>query len=225
MKYVVPPKTYPGEYVFDINRKTIIVDLDSTLVYSFIEKPSGYNGGDCWFLDDVTEEDGTITTYYVLIRPYARQFLERCMQYYNIVFFTAAEREYAEPILEMLCPEVGPERRYYRDSCIVKSNVYTKNLRTLSNFDFDECSVFLFDDNAPDNTIPPGNGMFCSQYAPDDDSSCSEEIIQNLLEDNALEAFADLFCSERFLRASDIRIPLAEYKALFNRRLMDSGEE
>lgn len=48
----------------------------------------------------------------------------------------------------------------------MQSSVYMKDLTLLTGFQFDEKKVFLFDDNAPDNTIPRENGMFCSQFAP-----------------------------------------------------------
>ena len=58
---------------------TLVLDLDETLIHF---KPNPNN-----------EESGTIK-----IRPYLYQFLDNVKKYYELVIFTAATQEYADPI-------------------------------------------------------------------------------------------------------------------------------
>lgn len=219
-RYAVPPKSYTGD---NKNRKCIVLDLDSTLVYTFGSRPPSFNQEDGkWLCHSVEEVDGTVSTYYVLIRPFAREFLRQCAQYYDIVFFTAASRDYAEPIFDKLCPEV--RHRYYREDCVMDGPFFMKDLSCLSGLEFDRRRVFLFDDNAPDNTLPPTNGMFCSQFCPNDEDDNSSQTVTLMQLDHSLQAFAQLFSTSTFREAEDIREPIAQYTNLMAQRLHALGE-
>lgn len=74
------PKLSPEQ---ENNTYTLVLDLDETLVH-FMYTPSG----------------GTF-----LIRPYCFKFLELMSKYFEIVIFTAAMKEYADSILDIIDPE------------------------------------------------------------------------------------------------------------------------
>lgn len=75
------------------NKKTLILDLDETLVHSSFKPPEQ---------PDIVlpiEIEGKICYVYVLVRPGAISFLEELSQYYELVIFTASLSKYAEPLM------------------------------------------------------------------------------------------------------------------------------
>ncbi|CCW62679.1 unnamed protein product [Phytomonas sp. EM1] len=223
--YTVPPKEYPGSQLAG-KRKNLILDLDNTLICAFIRRPPSFNLFDKrWLYHEIRSKD-ELSQYYILLRPGLREFLSLCSMHYNLLIFTAAEQDYAEPILNLLCPQIRSERRFYRGSCVKINDIYIKDLRKLENFRFNERLTILFDDHAPDNTVPQANGMFCSRFAPDDDQDNSNEAINNLLSESAsLLPFAQLFCHSLFLDAEDVRVPLRKYADTLKQKfgLIQSG--
>ena len=82
----------------EVGRKTLVLDLDETLVHSsfkFVENAD--------ILLPV-EIDGQVCTIYVLVRPFVAQFLKRMHKIYELVIFTASLSKYAEPLMEHLDP-------------------------------------------------------------------------------------------------------------------------
>ena len=85
---------------------TLVLDLDETLVH--YEQTEGEAGR-------------------FMIRPYARQFLQLLSQYYEIVIFTAAVRDYADFIIDEL--EVTGRTKHvsyrlYREHTSFFNNIY-----------------------------------------------------------------------------------------------------
>ena len=81
------------------NRKTLVLDLDETLIHSAFEP----------FIprDDITltmnMKDNDIIIH-VLKRPYLDEFLNIVTQKYEVVIFTASISDYANPLLDRLDP-------------------------------------------------------------------------------------------------------------------------
>lgn len=67
--------------------------------------------------------------------------------HYEIVIFTAAERFYADKILDDFDSEELISRRFYRDSCIFKDGV---NIKDLTKVNKDLSKVIIIDNN-PDS--------------------------------------------------------------------------
>lgn len=58
------------------------------------------------------------------IRPFVYQFLEEMKKYYNIVLFTASQKNYAEKIIKIL----DPEKKYFKENCLYRDScIQTKN--------------------------------------------------------------------------------------------------
>ena len=76
-----------------MNKKTLILDLDETLVHSSFNPPENPD------LTLPVEIDGSINHVYVLVRPGTLEFLEVLSEYYEIVIFTASMQKYAEPLM------------------------------------------------------------------------------------------------------------------------------
>lgn len=76
---ILPPQ--PAD---KFGRKTLILDLDETLVHSAFERPSYYD-----FTIPV-EIDGKVSSVYVLKRPGVEEFMNRMNELYEVVIFTAS---------------------------------------------------------------------------------------------------------------------------------------
>ena len=117
---LLPPKS--PEY---LNKKTLLLDLDETLVHaSFISFPK----------NDIVLNvnfDGTFYKIYVLVRPGAEEFIKNISQYYELVIFTASLSKYASPLLDLLDKEKKIQHRLYRESCTLLNGVYIKSLKKI----------------------------------------------------------------------------------------------
>ena len=118
---------------------TLVLDLDETLIHF---KPNPNN-----------EESGTIK-----IRPYLYQFLDNVKKYYELVIFTAATQEYADPIINAL--ENNNKKyfdyRLYRVHTIIIDNDFVKDLSKLGR----DLSKTLIVDNMEQNyKLQKNNGI------------------------------------------------------------------
>ena len=117
---LLPPKL--PEY---LNKKTLILDLDETLVHSsFLPFPK----------NDIilnVQFDGNFYKIYVLVRPGAEEFIKNISQYYELVTFTASLSKYASPLLDILDKEKNIQHRLYRESCTLLNGIYIKSLKKI----------------------------------------------------------------------------------------------
>ena len=116
---MLPPKAV------DDARPTLVLDLDETLVHSgFVDSRS-----------DITlrfEYDGAECAIGVRFRPHLFPFLKFVSDRFEVVVFTAAEKPYAERVLDRLDP-YGRffSHRLYRDSCVAVGGKLFKDLSAL----------------------------------------------------------------------------------------------
>ncbi|GFR47617.1 hypothetical protein Agub_g9353 [Astrephomene gubernaculifera] len=132
--------------------KTLVLDLDETLVHSSLE---AVDRSDFSF---PVLFNGMEHTVFVRQRPYLRDFMVRVSALFEVVVFTASQRIYAERLLDILDP--GSElvrHRIYRDSCVVVDGNYLKDLSVLGR----DLAHTVIVDNSPqafgfqvDNGIP-----------------------------------------------------------------------
>ena len=66
-----------------------------------------------------------------MIRPGAREFLERMNQYYEIVIFTAAMQDYADWVIDVLDTGKWISYRTYRQHATRENSVFIKDLSRL----------------------------------------------------------------------------------------------
>lgn len=76
----MPPKSKQN-----INKKTLVLDLDETLVHSGF-KPFGTNSDIILKI----ELDNRIHDIHVLVRPGVDEFLEKMAKHYELIIFTAS---------------------------------------------------------------------------------------------------------------------------------------
>ena len=130
----------PVPYIGNKSNKpyTLVLDLDETLIHF---KPNPNN-----------EESGTIK-----IRPYLYQFLDNIKKYYELVVFTAATQEYADPIINALEQHKKYfDYRLYRIHTIIIDNDFVKDLSKLGR----DLSKILIVDNMEQNyKLQKNNGI------------------------------------------------------------------
>ena len=117
---------------------TLVLDLDETLIHF---KPNPNN-----------EESGTIK-----IRPYLMEFLEKIKDYYELVVFTAATQEYADPIINAL--ETNKkyfDYRLYRKHTIIIDNDFVKDLSKLGR---DMSKTIIVDNMEQNYKLQKNNGI------------------------------------------------------------------
>ena len=120
-KFLLPPKS---ESFAD--KKTLILDLDETLVHSSFT-PFKKN-------DIVLEVDfeGVMYNIYVLVRPYAEDFLKNMSKYFEIIIFTASISKYASPLLDIIDKDKNIKYRLFRDHCTYINGIFIKDLKRLN---------------------------------------------------------------------------------------------
>jgi carboxy-terminal domain RNA polymerase II polypeptide A small phosphatase len=78
--------------------KTLILDLDETLVHSSF-RPHDNHAAD---IELPVEIDGKHCPVFVLVRPGCIQFCEKMAQHFEVIVFTASLSKYAEPLVKIL---------------------------------------------------------------------------------------------------------------------------
>ena len=122
---------------------TLILDLDETLVHFFFT-PSG----------------GTF-----LIRPFCFKFLEDMSKIFEIAIFTAATKDYADSILDILDPNKKLiNHRLYRHHTTICEITFVKDLSKIGR-NLNRCLII---DNLAENfKLQPNNGIQCGTWLDD----------------------------------------------------------
>ena len=122
-------------------KKTLVIDLDETIVHSLFE----YNSSAEIVLPITIQ--GHIFMIYVQIRPKCIEFIKEAAKYFEIVIFTAAKAIYADPLMDLLDPSGIVTKRLYREQCTFYRGFFVKDLNRLGR---DLKDVILID-NDPDS--------------------------------------------------------------------------
>ena len=116
-KLLLPPKPH------NLTKKTLILDLDETLVHSSF---TPFEKNDIVLNVDF---EGVMYNIYVLVRPDAELFIKTVAKYFELVIFTASISKYASPLLDILDKEKNIKHRLYRDQCTFINGIYIKDLK------------------------------------------------------------------------------------------------
>jgi CTD small phosphatase-like protein 2 len=121
-----------------VRHKTLIFDLDETLIHSAVIHP----GQDHDILQDFEITLPCGGKFAVSIRPFVQKCLEHLSQYYEMAIFTASEQSYADLIINRLDPENKLfSHRLYRQHCIKIDDVYVKDLRIISDRNLEDLLI------------------------------------------------------------------------------------
>lgn len=133
------------------NLKTLVLDLDETLVHSsFTHVP------DADFVIEI-ELDGAVHKVYVRKRPGVDEFLREVGKKFEVVVFTASLAKYADPLLDILDKDRVVVKRLFREACVLHFGNYVKDMSLLGR----KLEHSMIVDNSPfsymfqpDNAIP-----------------------------------------------------------------------
>jgi RNA polymerase II subunit A small phosphatase-like protein len=109
----------------NIGRKTLVLDLDETLVHSSF-KP--VKDADIVLKLNI---DNIIKPIYVLKRPGVEQFLQTVSKYFEIVVYTASLAVYADPLIDELDVNRVVSYRLFRECCTPIRGNLVKDLSLL----------------------------------------------------------------------------------------------
>jgi Dullard-like phosphatase family protein len=172
----------------DIHRglKTLVLDLDETLVHSGFDKIDRPD----YVLQ--IEVNGILRTLYVKKRPGCDRFLREMADYFEIVVFTASLAKYADAVCDLLNQSVGRDvisYRLFRDSCEfdVDALCFVKNLHYLGR----DIRKIVIVDNSP------------SAYLKNAENAIPVVSWFNDESDNTLEALIPLL--QEIAAADDVR--------------------
>ncbi|KAK3365667.1 HAD-like domain-containing protein [Lasiosphaeria ovina] len=149
------------------HQKTLILDLDETLIHS-MSKGGRMSTGHMVEVKLSTTYVGVggqasigpqhPILYYVHKRPHCDEFLRRVSKWFNLVVFTASVQEYADPVIDWLESDRKYfSARYYRQHCTFRHGAFIKDLSSVE----PDLSKVMILDNSPlsymfhqDNAIP-----------------------------------------------------------------------
>jgi TFIIF-interacting CTD phosphatase-like protein len=207
------------------NGKTIILDLDETLVHTwknpeFIEKhqiytnPQVYNQfhplGSQPFCHLMKIHDELLWT---LCRPYLYEFLNFVYsEFDNVIIWSAGIKEYVLKVVELILVQAGlplPKFVWSRGHCHNYQGIYHKPIDELTvvvggikykHLNINPQNTIIVDDKIYTFMQNPKNGILIPEYLP------GEELFQLLdRTDTTLKRLTEWFSSDRFRNATDLR--------------------
>ncbi|KAL9654310.1 hypothetical protein ABK040_010341 [Willaertia magna] len=175
VKSIIPPQR--AEL---LGRKTVVLDLDETLIKSFYTEPSSYD-----FIINIEfpgrEGEMIHQSIWIKKRPHLTEFLELLSSKFELLVFTAALPSYANAIIE----NIDPESKYfssvlYRHHCNMNDGtyVYGKNLNLLGR---DLLKTIIIDDGVLNFHLNPNNGMLIKRFVGDEDDRVLLDVITPFL--------------------------------------------
>ena len=141
--YFLPPKK--------TKKKTLVLDLDETLVHSQFFEFS--------IPSDITikiEIEKEIYDIHVLVRPGVEKFIETMKDYYEIIIFTASISKYADILMNIIDPNKYCPYRLFREHCSFVNNNYVKDLTRLGR---DLKDIVIVDNSPLSYSFHPNNGL------------------------------------------------------------------
>lgn len=137
------------------HQKTLILDLDETLIHS-MSKGGRMSSGHMVEVRLNTTYVGVggqasigpqhPILYYVHKRPHCDEFLRRVSRWFNLVVFTASVQEYADPVIDWLESDRKYfSARYYRQHCTFRHGAFIKDLSSVE----PDLSKVMILDNSP----------------------------------------------------------------------------
>ena len=162
ISYILPPKN-KGDY-----RKTLVLDLDETLVHSGF---TDFNPSDIILPIKIDDE---VHNIHVLIRPGVNQFLSILSKFYEIIIFTASLSKYASPLLDIIDRNNYCCYRFYREHCTLINGIFVKDLKRLNR---DLKNVIIVDNSPLSYAFNHENGFPITSWYDDKNDTELIDII------------------------------------------------
>ena len=137
-----------------LKKYTLVLDLDETLIHFKVDSDS--------------TDEGTGILHF---RPGLFEFLEQVSNYYEIVVFTAATKDYANPIIDAIEQnKIYFDYRLYREHTVIIGNDFVKDISKLGR----DLSKIIIVDNMPQSfRLQKDNGVFIRAYWGKEEDDCA----------------------------------------------------
>ena len=133
------------------NKKTLVLDLDETLVHSQFQ-PFDIPADIILKI----ELENELHDIHVMVRPGVPEFLKNMGKIYEIVIFTASVSKYADPLLDIIDKEKNCKFRLFREHCTQINTCYVKELKKLGR---ELKNVIILDNSPMSYALNPENGI------------------------------------------------------------------
>ncbi len=150
------------------NKKLLILDLDETLIhvdFDYILKDKIVNYDKILYFDSEDEENIDIP---LIIRPGLYEFLDYASKEFELIVFTASEKEYADAIINYIEKyKKYFKMRLYRNHCIyIEPGLYIKDLRIFSGYKKME-DIIIVDNSLFSFANQLNNGILITSFFED----------------------------------------------------------
>jgi RNA polymerase II subunit A small phosphatase-like protein len=171
-------------------KKTLVLDLDETLVHSTFEPVKNPD------LVLPVRIQGMTYRINVIKRPGVEEFLARASELFEVVIFTASLAEYAEPLVRILDETNTISSLLYRQHCTLLNGVYVKDMSLIGR---DLRDIILVDNSPNSFFLQPENAYHIKNFF--DDKTDTElyrltaflEKIMNVEDVRPIEGFRQRF--------------------------------
>ena len=171
-------KFLPPLNILNLHKKTLVLDLDETLIHSYFDHPPP-RPPDISF--DIFIEKKKIHVCSIL-RPGVNEFLEKLEKYFEIVIFTASLSQYANPVLDFLDKKGICKFRLYREHCCCYTNGFTNSfIKDLKKLDRNMKHLIIIDNNPKSFMFNKENGVPIKTWIEDMNDNELLKLIPYLL--------------------------------------------
>lgn len=162
----------------DGGKKTLVLDLDETLVHSSFRPVHAPD-----YVIPV-EIEGRIVDVYVMKRPFVDHFLRVAGERFEIVVFTASLGKYADPLLDLLDSSGVVRWRLFREACVPYDGSYVKDLQCLGR---DLRNIIIVDNSPHSYAFQPENAIPIGTFIDEMEDSELLECLEILMEVESVE--------------------------------------
>ena len=158
-------KNFSNKKIFKINKSTLVLDLDETLVYVIEEKndnlslpqiPFEYlildenENSEKEIIGNVENESIEKARNYIIIRPGFSKFITQVKKYFDEIFvFTSSQYSYAEEIIKIIDKNKIISKIYSRKDCSFYNDIFYKDLNKIKK----DLSQVIIIDNFPETYL------------------------------------------------------------------------
>ena len=169
-KFLLPEKTS--------NKKTLVLDLDETLVHSVGGMENGEGGEPQHdFIIQIPQSNNSSHDVHVMVRPHVEEFLQRMSKRFELVIFTASISKYANPLLNIVDKMGYVPFRLFREHCTLINTAFVKDLNLLGR---DAKDIIILDNNPTAYSLNHYNGFPIKSWFDDKNDDELLKICPNL---------------------------------------------
>ena len=171
-------KFLPPLNILNQNKKTLVLDLDETLIHSFFDHPPP-RAPDISF--DIIMDKKKIHVSSIL-RPGVHEFLENLENLYEIVIFTASLSQYANPLLDFIDKKGIFKYRLFREHCYCYTNGFGNSfVKDLKKLDREMKNLIIIDNNPKSFMLNKENGVPIKTWMDDSNDKELYKLIPYLI--------------------------------------------